>query len=141
MVLLSTIFALGIGVYAIRYLPIIDFLPYAAGKSIPKQMERPDVKPDLQYVFLDKQNNKEIESKEYLADTNKYKYVSSEVLNEDLIKPKITDYSITDTSGNDVTQQTFEGKVLLIILKKTEGLEELDFGPIIALGNKVSKEN
>ena len=133
MVLLATIFALGIGVYAIRYLPIIDFLPYAAGKSIPKQMERPDVKPDLQYVFLDKQNNKEIESKEYLADTNKYKYVSSEVLNEDLIKPKITDYSITDTSGNDVTQQTFEGKVLLIILKKTEGLEELDFGPIIAL--------
>lgn len=139
MVLIATIFALGIGVYAIRYLPLLDFLPYAAGKSIPKQMERPDVKPDLQYIFMDKRENKEIESKEYLADTNRYKYVSSVVLNEDLLKAKITDYSIADTAGNDFTQQTFEGKVLLIVLKKKDGLEELDFSPINKLASKVSK--
>jgi uncharacterized membrane protein YphA (DoxX/SURF4 family) len=139
LVFLATLFSMGIGLYAIRYLPIVDFLPYAVGKSIPKQMERPNIKPDLQYVFLDKLNNKEIESKEYLADTIRYKYVSSEILNEDLIKPKITDFSITDTSGNDVTQQTFEGKALLIILKETEGLKDLDFNPINVLGNKISK--
>jgi uncharacterized membrane protein YphA (DoxX/SURF4 family) len=139
MVLLATIFSVGIGVYAIRYLPIIDFLPYAVGKSIPKQMEMPDIKPDLQYVFLDKSNNKEIDTKEYLGDTARYKYISSEILNEDLIKPKITDFSITDTAGNDVTQQTFEGKALLIILKESEGLKDLDFGPVNVLGNKVSK--
>jgi uncharacterized membrane protein YphA (DoxX/SURF4 family) len=139
MVLIAIIFALGIGVYAIRYLPLLDFLPYAAGKSIPKQMERPDIKPELNYVFLDKKEKKEIESKEYLADTNRYKYVSSVVLNEDLLKAKITDYSIADTAGNDVTQQTFEGKILFVILKKKDGLEELDFSAINKLASKVAK--
>ncbi len=139
MVLIATIFSIGIGVYAIRYLPIFDFLPYAAGKSIPKQMERPNIKPDLQYVFLNKKDNKEIESKEYLADTNMFKYVSSKVLNEDLLKAKITDYSIADSSGNDFTQQTFEGKVFFIVLKKKDGLDDLDFGPINKLATKLSK--
>lgn len=140
MVLIATIFSIGIGVYAIRYLPVLDFLPYAVGKSIPKQMERPDVKPDLKYVFLDKKEKKEIESKEYLADTNRYKYVSSVVLNEDLLKAKITDYSIADSAGNDFTQQTFEGKVFFIVLKKKDGLEDLDFGPINKLANKLAKK-
>ena len=139
MVLLAVIFSLGVGIYAIRYLPLIDFLPYAAGKSIPKQMERPDIKPEIEYVFLDKSSNEQIESKEYLADTNKYKYVSSVVLNEDLIKPKITDYSVSDSSGNDVTQETFQGKVLLIVLKKLDGLDEIDFSLITKLGTKASK--
>jgi hypothetical protein len=139
MVLIATIFSTGIGVYAIRYLPIIDFLPYAIGKSIPKQMERPDIKPDLKYVFLNKKEKREIESKEYLADTNTYKYISSKVLNEDLLKAKITDYSIADSAGNDFTQQTFEGNVLFIVLKKKDGLEELDFGSINSLATKVSK--
>lgn len=140
MVLIAIIFALGIGVYAIRYLPLIDFLPYASGKSIPKQMERPNVKPDLNYVFLDKTENKEIESKEYLADTAKYKYISSVVLNEDLLKAKITDYNIADSSGNDFTQQTFEGKVFFIVLKSKEGLVDLDFEPISKLATKLSKK-
>lgn len=140
MVLIATIISTGIGVFAIRYLPILDFLPYATGKSIPKQMERPDIKPDLKYVFLDKKENKEIDSKEYLVDTNRYKYVSSVVLNEDLLKAKITDYSIADSSGNDYTQQTFEGKVFFIVLKKKEGLENLDFGPINKLANKLARK-
>jgi len=139
MVLIATIFSIGTGLYAIRYLPIIDFLPYAIGKSIPKQMVRPDIKPDLQYVFLNKKEKREIESKVYLADTNTYKYISSKVLNEDLLKAKITDYSIADSAGNDFTQQTFEGNVLFIVLKKKDGLEGLDFGPINSLASKVSK--
>lgn len=139
MVLISIILSIGIGVYAIRYLPILDFLPYAAGKSIPKQMERPNIKPDLQYVFLDKKENSEIESKEYLSDTSRYKYISSVVLNEELLKAKITDYSIADSAGNDFTQQTFEGKVFFIVLKKKEGLQDLDFEPINKLANKLAK--
>jgi uncharacterized membrane protein YphA (DoxX/SURF4 family) len=139
MVLIAIIVSIGIGIYAIRYLPILDFLPYAAGKSIPKQMERPNVKPDLKYVFLDKKDNTEIESKEYLADTNRYKYVSSVVLNEDLLRAKITDYSIADSAGNDFTQQTFDGKVFFIVLKKKDGLEDIDFKSINDLANKLSR--
>ncbi|MBL0300776.1 MAG: DoxX family protein [Cytophagaceae bacterium] len=139
MVLISTILTFGIGIYGIRYLPLVDFLPYASGKSIPKQMEQPKIKPELSYVFLDKSTGKEIDSKEYLPDTIKYKYVSSEVLNESEIKPKITDYALADTAGNDFTQQSFEGNKLLITIKYTEGLEGIDFGKIKSLVNKVSK--
>ncbi|HZX73169.1 MAG TPA: DoxX family protein, partial [Cyclobacteriaceae bacterium] len=38
------------------------------------------------------------------------------VTNEDKIKPKITDYLVTDVDGNEKTQYTFEGDKLLIIM-------------------------
>lgn len=141
MVLISTIIAFGIGIYGIVYLPLIDFLPYAAGKSIPKQMERPNIKPDINYVFLDKKKGKEIETKEYLGDTLSFKYISSEVINEDQLKPKITDYSLTDTSGNDFTQLSFEGAKLFITLKNNKGLDNVDFEKINSIASKVSKKN
>jgi uncharacterized membrane protein YphA (DoxX/SURF4 family) len=139
MVLISSILAFGIGIYGIRYLPIIDFLPYAAGKSIPEQMKKPDIKPIHKYVFLDKIKNVEIESDDYLSDTVKYKYISFEILNQDLLKPIITDFSLTDSDGNDATQMAFEGDKLMLIVKSKNGLEHLDFEPIITLANKANK--
>ncbi len=138
MVLISTIFAFGIGIYGIRYLPLVDFLPYAVGKSIPEQMKRPEIKPIINYVFVDKSNNKKVESKEFLLDTVRYKYSSSEVLNQDDLMPKITDFSLTDTSGNDVTSMAFEGKKLLIILKKKKDLVDLNFDELNNFAKKAS---
>ncbi len=45
-----------------------------------------------------------------------YQYVSSKVLNEDKIKPKITDYALSSPEGEDQTQYTFEGNRLLIVI-------------------------
>jgi hypothetical protein len=42
--------------------------------------------------------------------------VSSKVLNEDKIKPKITDYAVSSPEGEDQTQYTFEGNRLLIVI-------------------------
>jgi hypothetical protein len=50
------------------------------------------------------------------------------VLNEDKIKPKITDYSVTSPTGEDLTQATFTGAKLMIIaydISKTS-LENID---------------
>jgi hypothetical protein len=127
MFLVGLLISLAIGIYGIYYLPLIDFLPYAVGKNIPAQMVQPKVKPDIEYSFLDKVSKKSISSKEYLMDTLRFKYVSSEILNEDLLKAKITDYSVTDSSGGDFTQQSFEGNKILLIIKKAEGLEKADF--------------
>jgi uncharacterized membrane protein YphA (DoxX/SURF4 family) len=128
--LVGLLTSLTIGIYGVYYLPLVDFLPYAIGKSIPKQMVQPKVKPDIEYLFLDKTTKKNINSKEYLMDTVRFKYVSSEILNEDLLKAKITDYSVTDSTGADFTQHSFEGKKLLLIIKKAEGLENVDFDTI-----------
>lgn len=56
-------------------------------------------------------------------DTLTYKYVSMVTLNEDKLKPKITDYSISDRKGNDYTDSTFVGNKLLVIFKDVKNTD------------------
>ena len=120
---LVTAISFGIGIYAIRYLPPIDFLPYAIDKSIPEQMKPTGVKPIMEFTFLNKKTNEEIVAKEFLMDTLTYKYLSMVTLNEDKLKPKITDYSITDQQGNNDTDSTFVGTKLLVIFKDVKNID------------------
>lgn len=100
-----------VGLYAIAHLPFIDFRPYKVGNSIPEQM-RPAEMPIIEYVF--EKDGNEVKSQKFLPADEGYKYVSSSVLNEDKIKPKITDYLVTTPDGEDLTQETFQGPKLLI---------------------------
>ncbi len=138
---ISTIIAFGIGIYALNFLPPIDFLAYAEGLSIEKQMQPTGVKPDIEYTFLDKNSNAEITAAEFLMDTNRYKYVDSKILNQSELNPQITDYSVSDADGNDVTQSTFEGAKLLVIFKKTDGVSDSQISEVKALENSFSGNN
>ncbi len=138
---LATFIAFGIGLYAKRYLPLLDFLPYALGLSLPKQMEPTGIKPIIEYTFLDKKSGKEIESAEYLMDTTQYKYISSVVLNEDDLRPKITDYSVSDQDGNDFTQESFTGEKLILVFKKTDHLPDEMLQNISTLSSELEKQN
>jgi uncharacterized membrane protein YphA (DoxX/SURF4 family) len=104
-----------LGVYAIRHLPFIDFRAYRIGNNIPQQMI-PAEQPVFEYVFRQKDNGEEVHSEKYLTDTTRYKYVSVEQLNADKTKPKITDYAVSTIEGDDITQETFQGKKLFIII-------------------------
>jgi uncharacterized membrane protein YphA (DoxX/SURF4 family) len=110
-VLATTLISTFLGIYAIRHLPFIDFRAYQVGAHIPTQMI-PTEQPIIEYVF-DK-GGEEVTSLKYISDEG-YKYKSSRVLNEDKIKAKITDYSVSDPDGNDLTQGTFEGPLLLFV--------------------------
>ncbi|SOE22717.1 DoxX protein [Spirosomataceae bacterium TFI 002] len=132
--LIGTVIAFGIGIYGKMYLPMIDFLPYAKDLNIRDQMQPTGIKPEFVYTFLDKESNNEITSAEYLMDTNKYMYVSSIILNEDLLRPKITDYSISDIEGNDVTGDTFENAKLLVCIKKKENISISQLSSLAKLG-------
>lgn len=138
-VIITTILSFGIGIYAIRYLPPIDFLPYAVGKSIPEQMKPTGVKPDIEYTFLNKKTNEKIITKEYLMDTLAYKFVSVETLNQDLLKPKITDYLVTNANGEVVTDSTFIGKKLLIIYKTVKDIDTEQIKSLNKLAENVKK--
>ena len=137
--LATTILSFGIGIYAILYLPPIDFLPYAIGKNIPQQMKPTGVKPITEFTFLNKKTNQEIVSKEFLMDTLTYKYVSLVTLNEDKLKPKITDYSVSDAQGNNYTDSTFIGNKLLVIFKTVEGIDNEQVLQIKTLINDAQK--
>ena len=105
-----------LGVYAIRHLPFIDFRAYRVGNNIPHQMQPPE-QPIIEYVF--EKDGKQTKSTKYLTDEG-HKYISSRVTNEDKIKPKITDYSVTSPEGEDKTMYSFEGNKLMIVIANAD---------------------
>lgn len=115
----TALVCLATGIYAVEHLPFIDFRAYKVGNSIPEQM-KPGEAPVIEYVF-DK-GGEEVRALEFMPAEKGYTYKSSRVLNEDKIKPKITDYMVSTPEGEDLTQETFRGPKLLLILvdvKKT----------------------
>lgn len=138
-VLLGSIFSLGIGIYSLSYLPVIDLLPYAVSKSIPEQMKKPDVKLEIEYIFKDNESGDRVKSMEYLMDTTKYTYESSKVLNADAVKAIITDFSLTTVDGEDGLDEAFTGNKLILIIKTIDDLENVDFKKYRDLVSKVSK--
>jgi uncharacterized membrane protein YphA (DoxX/SURF4 family) len=114
-----------VGVYAIRHLPFIDFRPYRVGNSIPEQMKLPPGarRDSVVMTFIYRKGDQTVE----LTMHDLHKIDSTYVFVDRIDKlvrrgdrPKITDYAITDVSGNNVTQQSFVGAKLLIIIHNAE---------------------
>jgi uncharacterized membrane protein YphA (DoxX/SURF4 family) len=105
--------SLFLGVYALRHLPFIDFRAYRIGNNIPQQM-LPGEQPIIEYTFV--KNGEDVSSTKFLSEEEGYKYKSSKVLNEEKVKPKITDYSVVGPEGEDLTQNTFQGPRLLLVM-------------------------
>jgi len=130
MVIGIVLISLVLGIYAIQHLPFIDFRAYRIGNNIPKQM-LPQEQPVIEYLF--EKDGKEVRATQFLTSEEGYKYISSKVLNEDKVKPKITDYSVSSPEGEDKTTYTFEGPRLLIVIydvqkasaKNIEAIQEL----------------
>jgi hypothetical protein len=110
-VVISTLVSLGVAVYALRHLPIIDLLPYRVGASIPAQMKPSE---PLRYLYIFEKDGKKFEYEQYPSDTTLV-FKEMVVLNEDA-KPKITDYKVWNDAG-DYTESTFQGKSCFLIIK------------------------
>ncbi len=127
-VFLTTLLTLGLGVYAISFLPPLDLLPYAVGKSVPAQMKPSE---PLRYRYVMEKNGKTETFEQYPTDTT-YTFKEMQLVNESA-KPKITDYRVWNDEG-DFTQQTFDGKKLFIIVKNTT---DVDAGSLPAIRSLV----
>lgn len=113
--------------YAIRHLPFIDFRAYKIGNSIPEQM-KPEEQPIIEFIF--EKNGTEIRSPKFLTEQEGYTYKDSWVLNEDKATAKITDYAVSNVDGEDVTQQTFTGSKLLIVIYDVKYASTKNMNPI-----------
>ncbi len=128
-VALATVLCLAVGLYAIYYLPPIDFLPYKVGANIPENMKLPpgaqgDVY-EIRYTLTNTNTKaiKEMTDKEYLStkiweDTTwQITHTAEPKLIQKGQKPKITDFSVTTPEGETITQQAFTGQKLLIVIR------------------------
>lgn len=130
-VALSTFASLGIAVYAIRHLPIVDMLPYKVGANIPAQMKPSE---PLRYLYTFEKDGKKFEFEQYPSDTTLV-FKEMTVINENA-KPKITDYKVWNDE-TDFTQATFQGKKLFLILKNFTDINTAALPDITKLINAV----
>lgn len=124
----TTLASVGLGIYAIQYLPPWDMLPYAVGKSIPDQMKPSE---PMRYKYIMEKNGKTEEFEQYPSDTT-YKFKEMVLLNENA-KPKITDYRVWSDAEGDFTPKTFEGNNLFIIVKDVKSFDSGSIPGIRAL--------
>lgn len=111
--------------YNLRYLPVIDFLPYKTGTFIPGKMVIPEgMAADRYETTLIYEKNgvrKEFGLSNYPAGDTTWKFVEQKsVLLSKGYQPPVHDLSFTSLSGEDLTQQILSAKgyTLLMVSKK-----------------------
>ncbi len=132
-IILFVLFALG----NLRYLPVIDFLPYKTGVRISDKMMIPEgAEPDeyeTTFIYEKDGVKKEFSLSNYPADDTSWKFVDQKtILIRKGYQPPIHDFSITSADGTDLTDQILsnQGYTLLMITKKLHeaGEERLSAG-------------
>jgi uncharacterized membrane protein YphA (DoxX/SURF4 family) len=135
LVSLSALASLGLAIYAISFLPPIDFLPYKIGNNIPAQMLPSE---PLRYKYIMEKDGNTTEFEKYPTDTT-YKYKEMVLVNEDA-RPKITDYKVWNDNG-DFTPETFKGTKLMLIIKNSTELNVASLADIRHLFASLKKTN
>jgi uncharacterized membrane protein YphA (DoxX/SURF4 family) len=123
------VISIGVGVYTVNFLPIIDFLPYKNGNHIPSQMVMPEGAEgdvyELMYTLKNGQTGEEkIVSDKVYMEEEWWKDENWTIVGDPtsrLVKKgyqiPITDLLITNLDGEEVTQEIIENpyKNLLIV--------------------------
>jgi hypothetical protein len=123
--------------FNLRYLPVIDFLPYKTGVKIAEKMNIPDgVAPDeyrTTFIYEKSGVRKEFDLSNYPATDTSWKFVDQKtVLVKKGYQPPIHDFIITSAEGADITQKILANpglSILMVSKKLTEaGKEKLNNG-------------
>jgi uncharacterized membrane protein YphA (DoxX/SURF4 family) len=111
--------------FNLRYLPVIDFLPYRAGTNIESKMKIPEGSASDQYSvsFIYEKNGvrKEFTINDYPASDTSWKFIDQKsVLIKKGYEPPIHDFSIVDLNNENITGKVLsdKGYSLLMISKK-----------------------
>lgn len=128
--------------YNLRYLPVIDFLPYKTGVKIADQMIVPEGVPvDVyQTTFIYEKDGKrqDFNLENYPANDTSWKFVDQKsVLLKKGFQPPIHDFMITSMIGVDLTQKILSdpGYSVLMISRKLEDSQSKQLQEGFDLGN------
>lgn len=110
--------------YNLRYLPVIDFLPYKTGTHIPDQMVVPEGKPvdkyETTFIYEKEGQQKEFTLENYPAEDTTWKFIEQRsVLVLKGYQPPVHDFSFYSLDGIDRTPEILEsGNYLLLMISK-----------------------
>lgn len=127
LLLLTAAFSFGSQAWVLKHLPVVDCLPYKAGKHIPDQMKvPPGAIPDSTVItFVYNKNGKEVEftSDKFPDDFDDslYHFVKryDKLVRKGNAEPAIKDFALKTASGNDTTQAVInnEGYTVLVFIR------------------------
>jgi hypothetical protein len=126
-ILIAVILFIVFSLANLRYLPVIDFLPYKTGVKIADKMVVPEGVPVDEYrttfVYEKDGIRKDFDLTNYPANDSTWRFIDQKsVLVKKGYKPPIHDFVITSLNGGDLTQQilTCRDYTVLMISKKIE---------------------
>ena len=126
---IATAVAVGIGVRALGHLPYFDFLPYKVGNDL-VALRKPQEQARYRYTFARNGTTKEFDA--FPADST-WKYQTMTLLNPETSRAKITDFTVYDADGNDVTADILTGNKLILLVQNTNKTDRDRFVEINAL--------
>ena len=141
--LYSIAFIVFFSVWMLHTLPLIDFRPYRIGVNIRQAMEIPDdaVLPEYETSFIMQRGNEKrtFTLADYPRAEEGWTFVSTEKkLLKDGFRPLISDFCVTDTLQNDVTETLIgihSGWTFLLISPNFKEAEKVSIDEINALND------
>ena len=123
-ILVSIIFTIGLQIYVLRHLPLVDCLPYKKGNNIKEQMKIPAgaVPDSFTIVFQYRKNEEMIEfDKNHFPNNFDSTYIFQNRIDKLVRKgnaePAILDFSLHTLNGRDTTDFILNQKCVLLLLK------------------------
>ena len=122
LILLFAAIGVGLSVYCLRHLPLIDFRPYKIGVNIPQAMQVPEGKPHDKYetklIYQKDGVNQEFTLENYPVNDSTWVFVEQQsILIQKGYQPPIYNFNIMDENFNDITDELLHhpGNVNLLI--------------------------
>jgi len=142
---LTLVFSFAFQWYTLRYLPVIDCLPFKKGANIPEKMQPPaGAIPDSSVIrFVYEKNHR---TQEYAADQlpadldSSYVFIKryDKLIRKGNAEPEIKDFSLVSETGQDSTQEILNrpGYQLMLIsrnFRETNPAWNKDFAVILSI--------
>ncbi len=123
--------AMGIGIYCVRHLPLIDFLPYKIGVNLLEAKSAPaviDEETETILIYRNKRSGKirefKIDDTEW-QDSQKWEWVDTQTISEESdVKPLISEFALHNANDGDVTEQLLavQGRVYMICVTRFDAI-------------------
>jgi uncharacterized membrane protein YphA (DoxX/SURF4 family) len=134
LLLLTTLFSFGFQWYVLKYLPVVDCLPYKKGNNVLEKMKiPPGAIPDSTVItFVYEKDGKpvEITGNKFPEDFNEsyiFKKRYDKLIRKGNAEAAIKDFSLSDSSGMNVTEAYLSApgkKVLVFVRNVPEDIQE-----------------